>query len=84
MSNGATVLPCRVSHARVHACVDVCLCVCVCVFVCVCAPGYRFQSCSSCKVGVCVCVWPNCCTACALRAYCARRGRDTHPRIPVT
>ena len=24
------------------------------------------------------------CTACALRAYCARRGQDTHPRIPVT
>ena len=23
-------------------------------------------------------------TACALRAYCARRSRDTHPRIPVT
>ena len=27
---------------------------------------------------------PSSCTACALRAYCARRGRDTHPRIPVT
>ena len=24
------------------------------------------------------------CTAWALRAYCACRGRDTHPRIPVT
>ena len=24
------------------------------------------------------------CTAWALRAYCARKGRDTHPRIPVT
>ena len=24
------------------------------------------------------------CTAWALRAYCARRCRDTHPRIPVT
>jgi hypothetical protein len=23
-------------------------------------------------------------TACALRAYCARRGRYTHSRIPVT
>ena len=27
---------------------------------------------------------PSCCSACALRAYCARSGRDTHPRIPVT
>ena len=24
------------------------------------------------------------CTACALRAYCAHRGWDTHPRIPLT
>ena len=24
------------------------------------------------------------CTAWALHAYCARRGRDTHPRIPAT
>ena len=29
-------------------------------------------------------VGPSSCTACALRAYCAHRGRDTHPRIPVT
>ena len=28
--------------------------------------------------------WPSSCTACALHAYCARRGWDTHPRIPVT
>ena len=27
---------------------------------------------------------PSSCTAWALRAYCARRGWDTHPRIPVT
>ena len=27
---------------------------------------------------------PSICTACALPAYYARRGRDTHPRIPVT
>ena len=27
---------------------------------------------------------PSSCTACALRAYCGRRGWDTHPRIFVT
>ena len=29
-------------------------------------------------------LWLSVCTVCALRAYCARRGWDTHPRIPVT